>query len=142
MVTITLTGYDAGATLYAFPVTQSLADWTTYRVLLTEGTGANAGRYVGSVDPDNGTQWLVFSGASQPSDWGDALVGVGFELLIAAIKADADLGTASGGMVANAAQVLNVKRSASPVAAGAEVTETRTTVTDTESELVERVQVT
>lgn len=39
--------------------------------------------------------------------------------VIAAIKADAELGTGIGGAVANAAQVLNVPRAAAPVTAGA-----------------------
>ncbi len=38
---------------------------------------------------------------------------------LAAFKADAELGTATGGMVANAAQVLNVPRAAAPVTPGA-----------------------
>lgn len=38
---------------------------------------------------------------------------------LAGFKADAELGTASGGLVANAAQVLNVPRAAAAVTAGA-----------------------
>lgn len=62
-----------GSTLYAYPASQSLADWTTYRVSLTEDSGANIGRYTGSVDDANGATWYLFSGTSQPSSWGDAL---------------------------------------------------------------------
>jgi len=101
--TIWVKGLATGLTLYAYPTAQSLADWTTYRVLLTEGTGADAGRYVGSADPANGTSLVLFSGATQPASWADAVVGVGWDLLIAAIKADPQLGTADGGLVANAA---------------------------------------
>lgn len=57
--------------------------------------------------------------------------------VVAAIKADAQLGIASGGLVANAAQVLHVPRSAGAIAAGAATTETRAVMIDTEAELVE-----
>lgn len=56
--------------------------------------------------------------------------------IIAAIKADAELGTAAGGLVANAAQVLNVQRASEPVSAGGPVTETWTKIADTASTLV------
>lgn len=58
-----------GGTYYAFPASQSLAAWTTYRVQLVEGTVANIGRYQGTVDSYG--PWYVFSGASQPASWDD-----------------------------------------------------------------------
>lgn len=79
METIILTGYPTGATLYAFPVEQSLDDWTTYRVLMIEGTGDDEGKYTASVDPANGYYWYVFVGSSQP-EWEDALPLIGFNL--------------------------------------------------------------
>jgi len=57
------------------------------------------------------------------------------EEILALFKADADFGTA--GLLADAAQVLNIPRKASPIAAGAASTETRNTVSDTSSQLVE-----
>lgn len=97
-----------GQTLYLFPDGQSLADWTTYRVLLVEGTGANTGRYTASVDTAYGYRWTPFSGAAQPTDWNQALSLKGFDLVIleilAALKADAELGTGAGG-AANADEV-------------------------------------
>lgn len=53
--------------------------------------------------------------------------------IIAAIKADADLGTADGGLVA---EVNKIQRSATAKAAGAAATETWTVVTDTTGQLV------
>lgn len=104
---ISLTGYPTGATIYVFPSSQSLADWTTYRVLMVEGTGDDAGLYTASVDPANGTEWLAFVGSSQPT-WADAILGVVFSIensaeVVAAIKADSVLGTA--GMVADVTAV-------------------------------------
>ncbi len=70
---------DAGETLYAFPASQSLANWSTggsgsgYRILLDDPAAPNLGRYTGTLDDANGYEWFVFSGASQPTDWGDAI---------------------------------------------------------------------
>jgi len=63
-----------GLTIYAFPDLASgysLADWTTHRVLLTEGTGANTGHYTGSLDETKSELWWAFVGATQPTDWDD-----------------------------------------------------------------------
>ena len=56
-----------GGTYYAFPVSQSLGDWATYRIALAEASSPNLGRYQGTIDDANGSEWLVFSGASQPA---------------------------------------------------------------------------
>lgn len=58
-----------GGTYYAYPVSQSLASWATYRVALTEASSPNSGRYSGTLDDANGTTWQVFSGSSQPASW-------------------------------------------------------------------------
>lgn len=79
METISLTGYPTGATLYAFPVDQSLDDWLDYRVLMVEGSGDDVGKYSASVDPEDGYEWYVFIGSSQPI-WGDAIPLVIFDL--------------------------------------------------------------
>jgi hypothetical protein len=59
-----------GQTLFAFPANASLADWTTSRVLLVEGTEANTGRYAASLDETISSLWYFFEGASQPAHWG------------------------------------------------------------------------
>lgn len=72
----THTVYYAAATsgtYYAYPVTQSLADWATYSVALSEGVGANIGRYTGTLDDANGATWYLFPSASQPTSWEDAV---------------------------------------------------------------------
>lgn len=59
-----------GLTLYAFPDRSfgfSIADWMTHRVLLTEGTGANTGIYLGTLDETKATLWRFFEGAAQPT---------------------------------------------------------------------------
>lgn len=60
-----------GQTLYWFPIGQSLADWTTYRVALTEASAPNLGSYAFTLDDSSGTRlrWKLFSGASQPANW-------------------------------------------------------------------------
>lgn len=65
-----------GLTIYAFPDRASgysLADWTTHRVLLTEGTGANTGHYTASLDESKSQLWWAFVGATQPADWDDEI---------------------------------------------------------------------
>lgn len=74
--TLVLTGYPAGAAVFAFPLGRSLADWATYAVEMTEGTGADAGRYLATVSSDAGEQWVAFEGADQPDAWPDAIPGV------------------------------------------------------------------
>lgn len=57
--------YVAGATLYAFPADQSMADWTSFRVPCAALSGADAGRY--SVVLEEGKTYYLFEGASQPA---------------------------------------------------------------------------
>lgn len=59
-----------GQTLYAFPDDQSLAGWATYRVLLTEGTGDNTGRYTANLDSK---LYRIFAGATQPATWASSI---------------------------------------------------------------------
>ncbi len=100
---ISALGYTSGVTdLYAYYVEQSLANYVADKVLFVEGTGADAGRYFATVDESKGTSIVAFRGATQPSGWDQAVPTLAWDLIIAAIKADADLGTSPGGMVANA----------------------------------------
>ncbi len=55
-------------TLYAFPQSGSLANWSTLRVALTQAATPNKGRYTATVDETVDTTWLIFSGASQPAN--------------------------------------------------------------------------
>lgn len=63
-----------GGTYTAYPADESLADWATYDVAATAGTGANVGRYSFVLDDAVATEWVVFSGSSQPASW-DLYVG-------------------------------------------------------------------
>jgi hypothetical protein len=66
MASITLTVLDTpGLTLYAFPTNQSLASWTTYRVLMT----GSSGRYTCTIDDTNGMEWGIYVGASAPATY-------------------------------------------------------------------------
>lgn len=69
-VTISMTS-ETGDVLYAFPDGKSLSDWTTFRVLLTEGGAGNEGRYYATVNSDfSPTQrFLAFRGASEPDNY-------------------------------------------------------------------------
>lgn len=117
MITITLTGYESGATdLYAYYLDQSLDDYVADKAPFTEGSGSDLGKYTAVVDETKGTQIVAFVGATQPASWAEALVGVSWDLLIAAIKADPDLGTSDGGLVA---EVNKIPRAAAAVTAGA-----------------------
>jgi len=74
----------AGAVYFAYPShsssTYSLANWTTHRVQLVELAAPNTGNYQGEVDDAKGYVWYIFSGSSQPSDWGQAVAVVDFTL--------------------------------------------------------------
>lgn len=82
---------ETGGTYYAYPTNQSLADWTTHRVLLTEGTGANVGRYSATLDTDDSADWAVFAGSSQPASWSVAVEVIGLDTATAAAQAAAAL---------------------------------------------------
>jgi hypothetical protein len=62
-----------GLTLYAFPEGYSLADWTSYRVLLSELPAPNSGYYTADIDESLASLWRLFEGAAQPSSWGEAI---------------------------------------------------------------------
>lgn len=71
-----ITTYLTGQTLYWFPLSRSLADWTTYRVAATESSAPDLGKYSATLDSDNAdlsvdpdATFVLFDGASQPSDF-------------------------------------------------------------------------
>ena len=61
-----------GQTLYAFPQNASLASWTSARVKLDEGTGANTGLYIANLDENVSPLWYFFEGTAQPSNWAES----------------------------------------------------------------------
>lgn len=68
MANFTIEHADVSAlTIYAFPSDKSLADWVTYRILLTEQGAPNLGKYLGTINSDNGRTWLIYYGATQPN---------------------------------------------------------------------------
>ena len=76
----TLTTYLTGQTLYWFPLSQSLADWTTYRVVATESSAPDLGKYSATLDSDNAVlasdpdaPFALFAGASQPAAFTEGL---------------------------------------------------------------------
>lgn len=94
-------------------VAWSDVDFLTYRVAATE---AGASSRFSATAPAGTISWeMRFRGATLA----DSYVAAADIDQLAAFKADAQLGTAAGGLLANAAQVLNVPRAAAPVTAGA-----------------------
>ncbi len=76
----TLITYLTGQTLYWFPASRSLADWTTYRVLAVEASAPNLGKYSATLDSDSAdltedpdAPFVLFEGAAQPSSFEDGL---------------------------------------------------------------------
>lgn len=74
-----ITTYATGSTLYWFPLSRSLADWTTYRVAATEAASPNLGRYSATLDSDNAdivadpdANFVLFAGSSQPGSFDDS----------------------------------------------------------------------
>ena len=62
-----------GQTLRAFPANQSLADWNTYSIALTESAAPDLGKYTGSANDANGNVYKVFASATQPADWSGSI---------------------------------------------------------------------
>ena len=75
-----LTTFLTGQTLYWFPLSRSLADWTTYRVAATEASAPDLGKYSATLDSDNAdlavdpdAPFVLFIGSSQPSDFTEGI---------------------------------------------------------------------
>jgi len=75
-----ITTYATGQTLYWFPLSRSLADWATYRVLATEASAPNLGKYSATLDSDDtdlaldpDAPFVLFAGATQPADFTEGL---------------------------------------------------------------------
>lgn len=75
-----ITTYATGQTLYWFPLSRSLADWATYRVLATEASAPNLGKYSATLDSDDAdlaldpdAPFVLFAGATQPADFTEGL---------------------------------------------------------------------
>lgn len=71
--------YLSGKTLYWFPFSRSLVDWTTYRVQAVESAAPDTGKYTATLDPANANltldpdaRFVLFEGASQPSSFSDS----------------------------------------------------------------------
>lgn len=116
------------ATLYAFPAHQSLTDFDTYDVPLTEGTGDDAGRYWATLDSDDGELWYLFNTAT-PTDWDDAISAVSLASasdVLAAVEAiDAKIGTpadtVSADIAANASSLATLDTKVDDIPTNAEV---------------------
>ena len=67
------TNRPTGSTLYAFPASLSLADWTASRIQLVEEASPNLGKYLANLNDSVDTLWMMFSGASQPAVWSDSI---------------------------------------------------------------------
>ena len=123
-------------------VTEAVADYVSYRIPAVKGSDANDALIDApfSATAPTGTVRYVLRerGASLALSyevWEGDLSNDAAEILTA-FKADPQLGTADGGLVANAAQVLNLPRGTNPVAAGATVTESWTKIADSKNVLV------
>jgi hypothetical protein len=102
-----------GGTYTAFPANQSLADWLTYDAALTEGSGANVGRYAMSLNDASGTSWLIFAGTTQPTSWDQYVASVDLSAAIAASsgssqEVEADVVDSSRTWIAEGFRALNI----------------------------------
>lgn len=92
----------SGLTFRAFPASQDdFTNWASLKVAFTEA--GSTGKYAATLNDTNGLLWLVFQSDTQPTLFSEAVAQIDLDGSIAAIKADPDLGTADGGLVANAA---------------------------------------
>lgn len=96
-----------GLTLYAYPASQSLASWATYRVALAEGSSPNTGRYAGTLDDAQGAQWFLFEGANQPSSWDAAIGQTALPVAATTIRAEIDANSTFLAAISSAISALN-----------------------------------
>jgi hypothetical protein len=68
MIEVIYTDSPPGTRVFCFPLNQSLANWLTGRIELIEGSGVDAGRWIGTLPINN---WAVFEGNMQPSNFSE-----------------------------------------------------------------------
>lgn len=74
---VTINYVDAsGQTLYAYPLNQSLANWSTYRIAMTESASPDRGLYQCTVDTASGYNYGLFTGTGQPASWNSTISSV------------------------------------------------------------------
>jgi len=102
-----VTAHLTGKTLYWYPLSRSLANWTTYRVLAVESGAPDLGKYSAtlesssadlSVDPD--ATFVLFEGASQPSSFSEGLQATTLVVASASSGTRTVLATAPSGITA------------------------------------------
>lgn len=72
MPDIVFTDYRTGVTdFYAYPLSESLADWDTHKLQLTERSAPDEKMYDVTVPNTKGLRWRIFKTATQPADWDD-----------------------------------------------------------------------
>jgi hypothetical protein len=64
---------EPGQTLFAFPISGAIADWSTARVACTE---SGPGRYIVTVDESVDLEWLVFIGSAVPTSFDQAILAI------------------------------------------------------------------
>ena len=60
---------DPSDDVYAFPVTDSLANYSSNRIQLNEASAPDTGRFHNTVSNPSTYNYAVFYGSSQPSSW-------------------------------------------------------------------------
>lgn len=70
MPSITYTNSLPGTIVDCFPLSASLANWSTAKVRLVESAAPNAGRWTGVLDVGD---WAVFEGGTAPSGFGSSV---------------------------------------------------------------------
>lgn len=93
------TSYTTGQTLYWYPLSRSLSDWTTYRTQAIEDSSPNLGRYQATLDTvdcdtdvDPYCQFYLFVGSSQPSSFDTHIQVVSLIAATAVISVNAPVG--------------------------------------------------
>lgn len=67
MPTVTYTNSLPGTTVSAFPLSGSLANWSSLRVAMTEASSPNTGRWTANLAVGS---WAIFETATQPANFG------------------------------------------------------------------------
>lgn len=70
MPTVTYTNSVPGTTVTAFPATSSLADWSTAKVAMTEGSSPNTGRWTATLSVG---EWVIFETGTQPASFASSV---------------------------------------------------------------------
>ena len=75
-----------GQALYAFPRSFVFSAWAASKVAIPEASTPNLGKYTATLDDAIDTEWAIFSGATQPSDWDNEIGSISLQSFVVNVQ--------------------------------------------------------